>query len=94
MCSSRVDPTFVLEAFKLGADGVYIGCCHLGDCHYQSGNYKTLRRVLLLRKLLEELGIAPQRLRLEYVSASEAQKFASTVTEFTEQLRKLGPLAR
>ena len=91
MCSGRVDPAFVLEALRKGVDGVLIAGCHPGDCHYQSGNYKTNRRVKLLKKLLEELGIEPQRIRFEYVSASEGQKFATIVTEFVAEIKKLGP---
>jgi len=91
MCSGRVDPAFVLEAFRKGVDGVLIAGCHPGDCHYQSGNYKTNRRVKLLKKLLEELGIDPKRVRFEYVSASEGQKFATVVTEFVAEIKKLGP---
>ncbi|KAA0003647.1 MAG: hydrogenase iron-sulfur subunit [Thermoplasmata archaeon] len=91
MCSGRVDPTFVLEALKKGADGVLIAGCHPGDCHYQSGNYKTNRRVLLLKKLLEQLSINPNRVRFEYVSASEGEKFASVVKEYVEELKKIGP---
>jgi F420-non-reducing hydrogenase iron-sulfur subunit len=91
MCSGRVDPAFVLEAFRKGIDGVLIAGCHPGDCHYQSGNYKTNRRVKLLKKLLEELGIDPKRVRFEYVSASEGQKFASVVTDFVAEIKKLGP---
>jgi F420-non-reducing hydrogenase iron-sulfur subunit len=91
MCSGRVDPAFVLEALHKGADGVLIAGCHPGDCHYQSGNYKTNRRVKLLKKLLEELGIEPSRVRFEYISASEGQKFAAVVTEFVAEIKKLGP---
>ena len=91
MCSGRVDPAFVLEAFRRGVDGVLIAGCHPGDCHYQSGNYKTNRRVKLLKKLLEELGIEPSRVRFEYISASEGQKFAAVVTEFVAEIKKLGP---
>ncbi|MBP1661967.1 MAG: vhcD [Thermoplasmatales archaeon] len=91
MCSGRVDPAFVLEALRKGVDGVLIAGCHPGDCHYQSGNYKTNRRIKLLKKLLEELGIDPRRVRFEYVSASEGQKFATIVTEFVAEIRKLGP---
>ena len=91
MCSGRVDPAFVLEALRKGVDGILIAGCHPGDCHYQSGNYKTNRRVKLLKKLLEELGIEPQRIRFEYVSASEGQKFATIVTEFVAEIKKLGP---
>ena len=92
MCSGRVDPTFVLKAFKLGADGVMIGGCHIGDCHYSEGNFKTLRRVELLKIMLEQYGIDPRRLRLEWISASEGDKYASVTLEFEQQLRELGPL--
>lgn len=91
MCSGRVDSVMVLEALKKGADGVLIAGCHPGDCHYQSGNYKTNRKIKLLKKLLEDMGIEPERVRFEYVSASEGQKFANVVKDFTEQLKKLGP---
>ena len=94
MCSGRVDPTFVLKAFQLGADGVLICGCHPGDCHYSEGNYKTARRVPILIKLLEQFGIEPQRLRLEWVSASEGDRFAALVNEITEQIRELGPFNR
>ncbi len=92
MCSGAVDPTLVLEAFRDGADGVLIGGCHPGDCHYQSGNYKTQKRVFLLKGLMRQLGIEEERLRLEWISAAEGQKFADTVREYTEQIRSLGPL--
>jgi F420-non-reducing hydrogenase iron-sulfur subunit len=91
MCSGRVDPVFVLEALRKGADGVLIGGCHPGDCHYQSGNYKANRRMKLLKKLLEEMAIDPGRVRFEYISASEGAKFASVATEFVDQLKKMGP---
>jgi F420-non-reducing hydrogenase iron-sulfur subunit len=91
MCSGRVDTVFILEALKKGADGVLIAGCHPGDCHYQSGNYKTNRRIKLLKKLIGDLGIEPERIRFEYISASEGQKFAETVTDFVSQLKKLGP---
>ncbi|MDQ7842356.1 MAG: hydrogenase iron-sulfur subunit [Armatimonadota bacterium] len=93
MCSGRVDPQFVVEAFARGADGVLIGGCHPGDCHYQEGNYKTLRRVALLRRVLGEMGIEDGRLRLEWISASEGEKVARVITEMVETLRALGPLA-
>jgi F420-non-reducing hydrogenase iron-sulfur subunit len=76
MCSGRVDTVFVLEALRKGADGVLIAGCHPGDCHYQSGNYKTNRRIKLLKKLLADMGVEPERVRFEYVSASEGNKFA------------------
>ena len=91
MCSGRVDPVFVLEALKKGADGVLIAGCHPGDCHYQSGNYKTNRRIKLLKKLLKDMGVEPARVCFEYISASEGQKFAQVVTEFVDELKKLGP---
>jgi len=92
MCSSRVDPQHILYAFREGADGVFLGGCHPGDCHYVEGNYKTLRRVTLFKKMLEDLGIEPERLRLEWISAAEGKKYAETMDEFTEQIRALGPL--
>ena len=92
MCSGRVDPQFIVEAFARGADGVLIGGCHPGDCHYVEGNYKTLRRMALLRRVLEEMGIAQPRLRLEWISASEGEKVARVIREMTESLRTLGPL--
>ncbi|MFX1250088.1 MAG: hydrogenase iron-sulfur subunit [Promethearchaeota archaeon] len=91
MCSGRVDTIIVLEALKKGADGVLIAGCHFGDCHYKSGNYKTNRRIKLLKKLLDDMGVEPNRVRFEYVSASEGQKFASMVTKFVDELRTLGP---
>jgi F420-non-reducing hydrogenase iron-sulfur subunit len=94
MCSGRVDPQLILWAFRQGADGVLVGGCHPGDCHYQEGNYKALRRITLLRKMLPQFGIEPERLRLEWISASEAERLRDVVNEFTEQIRKLGPLQR
>jgi len=92
MCSSRVDPQHILYAFKEGADGVFIGGCHPGDCHYVEGNYKTFRRVTLFKVMLQDLGIDPKRLRLDWISAAEGRKYAVTMDEFTEQIRALGPL--
>jgi F420-non-reducing hydrogenase iron-sulfur subunit len=92
MCSGRVDPSFILRAFQLGADGILVLGCHPGDCHYQEGNFKALRRVLLLKRILREFGVDERRLRLEWVSAAEGEKFAKVSTEFTEELRALGPL--
>jgi len=92
MCSGRVDPNFVLEALARGADGVLVLGCHPGDCHYTEGNYKCQRRIPLTRKLAEQMGIDPRRIRLEWVSASEGARFTQVVTEFTEQVRALGPL--
>jgi F420-non-reducing hydrogenase iron-sulfur subunit len=92
MCSGRVDPQFILSAFSQGADGVLIGGCHIGDCHYSEGNLKTLRRFQMLRRLLRGLGIDERRLRLEWISAAEGDKVRVVVNEMTEQLRALGPL--
>jgi len=92
MCSSRVDPQHILYAFKEGADGVFIGGCHPGDCHYVEGNYKTLRRITLFKVMLRDLGVDPNRLRLEWISAAEGKRYAATMDEFTEQIRALGPL--
>jgi len=91
MCSGRVDPEFVVKAFQQGADGVLVCGCHPGDCHYAEGNYKAARRIPLLKKMLSQLGIEEGRLRLEWVSASEGERFAAVVNEMTEQVRKLGP---
>lgn len=92
MCSGRVDPTFVVKALKDGADGVLIAGCHPGECHYSEGNYKAMRRYPMLLNLLGQFGIDRGRVRLEWISASEGERFAEVVTEFTEQLKALGPL--
>ncbi|MCK4481913.1 hydrogenase iron-sulfur subunit [Candidatus Bathyarchaeota archaeon] len=92
MCSGRVDPSFILEALKDGADGVLVAGCHLpSDCHYISGNFKALRRIKLLKNVLEQFGIEPERVRLEWISASEGDKFATVVKDMVEQIKKLGP---
>jgi F420-non-reducing hydrogenase iron-sulfur subunit len=92
MCSGRIDPTFIVKAFIEGADGVLVGGCHFGDCHYQEGNYKTMRRIPILRKLLAQFGIEPERVRLEWISASEGRKYADVINDFTDTIRKMGPL--
>ena len=92
MCSGRLDPTFVLKAFKEGADAVLVAGCHPGDCHYQNGNMKTMRRIPLLKRTLAQLGIDPERLHLEWVSASEGERYQSVVNDFVERVRVLGPL--
>jgi F420-non-reducing hydrogenase iron-sulfur subunit len=92
MCSGRIDPQFVLDAFAKGADGVLIGGCHPGDCHYQEGNYKALRRYHLLKRVLKDMGIEDGRFRLEWISASEAERMKTTMNEMIEQVRALGPL--
>jgi F420-non-reducing hydrogenase iron-sulfur subunit len=92
MCSGRLDPQFVLSALRWGADGVLIGGCHPGDCHYQEGNYKALRRITLLKRLLQAMGIEEERVRLEWISASEGDKVQKVMNEMAETLRRLGPL--
>lgn len=93
MCSGRVDLAFIIRAFKNGTDGVFIGGCWLGDCHYLTqGNYEALSMMHICKKLLELIGVNPDRLRLEWVSASEGIRFAEVVTDFTRQLKELGPL--
>ena len=91
MCSGRVDPTFILKAFADGADGVLVAGCHPGDCHYIEGNYKTIRRMAMLKRMLADYGVEPQRFRLEWVSAGEGDRWAHVVNSITEDVRKLGP---
>ncbi len=92
MCSGRVDPIFILEAFRSGADGVLVAGCHLpSDCHYLSGNFKAHRRVMIMKKLLPQFGIEPERLKIEWVSASEGDKFATVIKDMTDEIKKLGP---
>ena len=91
MCSARVDPELVLEAFQLGADGVLIAGCHPGDCHYIGGNYKTRRRFVLLKRTLEQLGLHPDRLQLHWISASEGRRFQEIINAFCERIAELGP---
>jgi F420-non-reducing hydrogenase iron-sulfur subunit len=91
MCSSRIDPQHVLDAFNKGADGVLIGGCHYGDCHYVSGNHQTYRRVEILKKMLPGFGVDKDRLRLEWISAAEGGKLVHVINEFTEKIRALGP---
>lgn len=92
MCSGRVDPQFILEAFAKGADGVLIGGCHPGDCHYQEGNYKALRRFYLLKKMVRAMGIEEDRLRLEWISAAEGDRVKAVVNDMVAKIRALGPL--
>jgi F420-non-reducing hydrogenase iron-sulfur subunit len=94
LCSGRTDPQFVLEAFKEGADGVLILGCHPGECHYKEGNFHTLKRYIMLRKMLVQFGIEEERLKLDWISASERDKFVEVVSEMVEKVRKLGPLVR
>jgi len=91
MCSGRVSPLFVIKALSIGADGVLVLGCHPGDCHYIEGNYKTMRRIALLKKMLKQFGIEEERVRLEWVSASEGARFAEVTNSFTQSIRALGP---
>lgn len=91
-CSGRVDPQHILWAFKQGADGVLVGGCHPGDCHYEDGNLKAQRRVAMLKQVLKALGVEEDRLRLEWISASEGRKFVEVINDFTEKIRGMGPL--
>ena len=92
MCSGRVDPQFILDALTRGADGVLIGGCHPGDCHYVEGNYKMLRRFQMLKRMLQDMGIEEQRVRLEWISAAEGEKVKRVVNEMVAQVQSLGPL--
>ena len=91
MCTGGVDPIYVIKALLEGADGVFIGGCHPGDCHYQSGNLKARRRVAILRGILEQLGLDPDRVWLRWISASEGKLFADTITEMVGALKEKGP---
>jgi len=91
MCSGAVDPVYVLKALLDGADGVLIGGCWPGDCHYQTGNYKARRRVAILKETLKQMGLEEDRLWLRWISASEGQLFADTITEMTAAIKKMGP---
>ncbi len=91
MCSARIDPEFILRAFSKGADGVMVLGCHPADCHYIGGNYRARRRIALIRLVLEQYGFDPRRLKLEWVSASEGEKFQTTVVNFVDVIKALGP---
>ncbi len=91
MCSGRLDPVVILETFIRGADGVMVGGCHIGDCHYMDGNHHAQRKIWLTHAIIERAGFDPARLRLEWISASEGDRFAEVVSEFTDQLTKMGP---
>lgn len=93
MCSGRVDPQFILEAFAKGADGVLIGGCHPGDCHYVEGNYRMLRRFEMISRLTSEFGVEAGRLRLDWISASEGEKVRTVVTDMVRKVTELGPLS-
>ncbi|MFO7991031.1 MAG: hydrogenase iron-sulfur subunit [Thermoplasmata archaeon] len=91
MCSSRVDASFILRSLLQGGDGVLVAGCHPGDCHYQTGNLYTRRRIMMIKELLDVIGIERDRLRLEWISASEGNKFARVVNEFVDEIKELGP---
>ncbi len=91
MCSSSVDPVYILKALLRGADGVFIGGCAPGDCHYVSGNFKERRRIAAFKTILNTLGLEPERVWLRWISAAEGQKFAATMREFTAKMKELGP---
>jgi F420-non-reducing hydrogenase iron-sulfur subunit len=93
MCSGRVDPAFILRAFSNGMDGVFVGGCWLGECHYVTeGNYEAVGVMHICKKLLKLIGVNPERLRLEWVSASQGIRFAEVITDFVKNLKELGPL--
>jgi len=94
MCSARVDPTIVLEVFIRGLDGVMVLGCHLGTCHYMTGNYYMERRMKMAKNVLKKVGLSPERLLVDWVSAAEGERFATLVREFTEKVKKLGPLGQ
>lgn len=94
MCSGRVDPQFVFSAFEKGADGVIVLACHPGDCHYKEGNYRAAQRFEMLQRVLGQMGIPKERLRMDYVSAGEGEKFIRVITEMVEEVRALGPLVQ
>jgi F420-non-reducing hydrogenase iron-sulfur subunit len=91
MCSGRIEPLFILSAFEKGADGVLVTGCHIGDCHYMSGNKKAETVIEMTRELLSTLGVEDERLRLEWISASEGQRFADVMSSFTSTIQELGP---
>lgn len=91
MCTGRLNPLFVVQALRMGADGVLISGCHPGECHYMRGNYFARRRFMLMRNFLKFIGINPLRLRMSWVSASEGKKFADVITKITEEIKSIGP---
>lgn len=91
MCSGAVDPVYIVNSLLEGIDGVFIGGCHPGDCHYITGNYKARRRIAILKSILKQIGFSEERVWLQWISASEARKFADTMTQMVSHLKKLGP---
>jgi F420-non-reducing hydrogenase iron-sulfur subunit len=94
MCSGRVEPKFIIEALKRGADGVLIGACHIGDCHYVNGNYKTVRRLALIQDYIAQFGFNPARVKVRHISASEGAELTEIAKEYVEELKKIGPNPR
>lgn len=94
MCSGRINISMVLKAFSEGADGVFVGGCHMGDCHYAAGNYKWQRRAKMVEDIIEEFGIDKERFIFEWISASEGEKFQKTMKKFHDDVTKLGPLQK
>lgn len=94
MCSGRITPSMIFKAFEEGADGVFVGGCHIGDCHYDAGNYKCRRRAHLIKDLLQEFGIDKERFRFEWISASEGEKFQRTMDDFYSSVKSVGPMER
>ena len=92
MCSSRLNIEQVIETLREGADGVFIGGCHPGDCHYMNGNYKTQKRIMILHRILKDFGLEPKRVRLEWISASEGKRYVELMDDFIEEIKDLGPL--
>ena len=90
-CSGRVDPMFILRTLQNGIDGVLVSGCHPGDCHYQSGNYHARRKFAIVKRLLEYVGIEPERVQFSWVAASEGPKMAQVIEEFVEGVKKVGP---
>ena len=91
LCSGRIDPQFVLKAFKEGADGVFVAGCHMGDCHYDAGNYKLDRRMRLIYRLVDDMGIGKERVHHDWISASEGEKFSKAVNMMVNRIKDLGP---
>ncbi len=92
MCSSRINPLFLINTLQQGADGVLIGGCHPGDCHYVQGNYFARRKFGLIKSLMEQVGVDPARVKMAWVSASEGSKFAELIQELSDELREIGPM--
>ena len=91
MCSGRINPSMIFKAFQEGADGVFVGGCHIGDCHYDAGNYKLDRRMRLIYKLVEDMGIGKERVHHDWISASEGEKFSESVKMMVNRIKDLGP---